>query len=241
MTIDDLLTDVKARVDVGDMSDQQIVDLINFIEGRIYTEVLMISESDFTPFVYPTDAANVLIVDNAHTSLYIFYLESEIHYVMGDYHRANAATMRYNEAMEAYKRHIAFVYKPANFQEAASTIYYIRSITKDIGDITYAQSSGVALDLSFDIPEGYMVTRAICAITTVFNSATSDTIILGTATDDDKFIAAGVVDATTVGSYASEPDYVTAADTAVYAKNTQVGAAASTGSATFYLVYEYVQ
>ena len=89
---------------------------------------------------------------------------------------------------------------------------------------------------------GALVLRTSVAITEAFNAGTSNDLIVGTAADDDALVATAGVSEAAVGLARVAPatlgGFVAAgADTDVYAKYTQTGAAATTGRAV--IVVEY--
>lgn len=105
--------------------------------------------------------------------------------------------------------------------------------------VTYDElTSGVALSL-IDLPQGSVVTGGFIVVDTVWNSATSDVLDLGDATDDDEYTATqvnltalGATELTITGfeTTSSEP--------AIVATWTGVGAAPSTGALR--VVVEYI-
>ncbi len=84
------------------------------------------------------------------------------------------------------------------------------------------------------IPAGSMITAHTTVITEVFNAATTNVLTLGTAADDDMFVAAADITEGTLGRYTAMTGvgpFVVTADTPVYARYTQTGTAATTGAA----------
>ena len=83
------------------------------------------------------------------------------------------------------------------------------------------------------LPAGCVLLNSVVSIVTVFNAATTNVLIVGTAADDDAYVASGDVDPGTLGGTLvprSAGVYI-AADTPVYVKFTETGTAASTGTA----------
>lgn len=88
------------------------------------------------------------------------------------------------------------------------------------------------------IPSGAVVIGTIVDVVTVFNAATTNVLVVGTATDDDHYVAAADVDETTAaGTLVMDKSETLSADTAVYAKYTQTGTAATTGQARVTVLY----
>lgn len=89
------------------------------------------------------------------------------------------------------------------------------------------------------LPAGCLVTETLVRVRTAFNAGTTNVIIVGTAADDDEFIAAGDVDETATGTTFSDRSagLVFTADTAVYVKYSQTGTAATTGEADVVVIY----
>lgn len=91
------------------------------------------------------------------------------------------------------------------------------------------------------IPSGAQITSAVIRIKTAFNAVTTNVIIVGTSTGSNADIVAdGDIDETATGTAVvlrgCDLDFT--ADTAVYAKYSQTGTAATAGVA--YVVINYV-
>ena len=88
------------------------------------------------------------------------------------------------------------------------------------------------------LPSGAVVIGAIVDVITAFNGGTTNVLIVGTAADDDHYVAAGDVDeSAAAGTLVADKSEVLSADTAVYAKFTQTGTAATAGSARVTMLY----
>lgn len=99
--------------------------------------------------------------------------------------------------------------------------------------VTIADGSGTAV-YAGTIPRGAIVLGTTCAVTTVFNSGTSDVVIVGTLADDDALVAAAGFSETAVGVTRVAPATLggllsASADTDIYTKWTGSGTAATTG------------
>ena len=106
-----------------------------------------------------------------------------------------------------------------------------------LGTINFSATSGTAVKLPKKLPKGYKVLRFIADVTTAFNAGTTNTLVVGTSTDDDAYLTSNDVTAGTKGSYLSDDTFLTVADANldVYAKYTQAGTAATAGSANIYV------
>lgn len=85
------------------------------------------------------------------------------------------------------------------------------------------------------LPSGAKITGVDVWIDTAFNAATTNVLTVGTSSGSNAdIIAAGDVDEATVANtlVVRAKDLVISSDTVVYAKYTQSGTAATTGSAT---------
>lgn len=92
------------------------------------------------------------------------------------------------------------------------------------------------------LPAGSVVLRTTAVVTTVFNAATTNVLVVGVAADDDALMTSAVAVAGTAGtkvqnSPAATLTTPTAADVGVFAKYTQSGTAATTGRAVVYVEY----
>lgn len=103
-----------------------------------------------------------------------------------------------------------------------------------LGTVTFAATSGTAVTL-YTLPAGFTLTQVICKVTTAFNAASTNVLILGTTDNDDAFMASGTVDESQIGAYFADVfETAAAGGTAIKAKYTQTGTAATAGAATFY-------
>lgn len=115
-------------------------------------------------------------------------------------------------------------------------VHYLRkSVAFNTADIATGVKVGT-------LPAGAKVVDAVTHVTTVFNAATTNVLTAGTnSTAYDNIVGAADVTEGTVGGYRAA--IVTAgaqtlsADTVVYARYTQSGAAATTGAATIMVMY----
>lgn len=98
------------------------------------------------------------------------------------------------------------------------------------------------------LPAGAVVLRTNVAVTTVFNAATTNVLVVGVAADDDALMTSATAAAGTAGvkvqnGPAATLTTPTAADVAVFARYTQSGTAATTGRAVvtveFYPALDY--
>jgi hypothetical protein len=92
------------------------------------------------------------------------------------------------------------------------------------------------------VPANALVLGTTVSVQTVFNAASTNVLIVGTATDDDALVAAGGVDETAVAVTRVAPATLggllsASADTPIYVEYTQSGTAATTGAATVIVEY----
>lgn len=89
------------------------------------------------------------------------------------------------------------------------------------------------------IPNGAIVTHTLVEISTAFNAATTNVLTVGTAADATTLVAAADVNEAALGATVVAHSATMSADTAIVAKYTQTGTAATAGAArvtVFYLV-----
>ena len=104
----------------------------------------------------------------------------------------------------------------------------------ELGDVTFEETSGEAVAL-YTLPEGAVILKAYCVVTAAFNSGDSDVLILGTTATDDALMASGDITEATPATYQKDAWLVGGeGGTAINAKLTKTGTAATTGAATFY-------
>ena len=87
------------------------------------------------------------------------------------------------------------------------------------------------------LPPGALVTSTIVAVSEAFNASTGNALIVGTAGDDDALVDINGVNEGAIGSTRVAPATLAGliaagADTTLYAKYSQTGAAATAGRAT---------
>jgi len=92
------------------------------------------------------------------------------------------------------------------------------------------------------LPQGAIVLSTSVAVTEAFNAGTSNDLIVGTAGDDDALVATAGVTETAVGLTRVPPATLAGAvaptaDTDLFAKYTQSGAAATAGRAVVIVEY----
>lgn len=94
------------------------------------------------------------------------------------------------------------------------------------------------------LPAGAVVTNALVVVTTAFNAATTNVLVVGTGSSNNEFFDASTSGSTvtegTTGGYNSAValGYIAGANgEVVYAQYTQTGTAATTGAATIVISY----
>lgn len=103
-----------------------------------------------------------------------------------------------------------------------------------LGNITFEATSGEAVAL-YTLPKDAVLLKVYCVVTAAFNSGDSDVLILGTTATDDALMAAADITEATPATYQKDAWLVGGATgTAISAKLTKTGEAATTGAATFY-------
>jgi len=242
MTLDEVITEVDAICD-NSFSNDQKTKWIDRIESKIWTNILLISESDYDTLDYSADADRELVVDSTHDAIYSYWLQAQIHLANREINEYNIMAEMFNEAWEDYSAYIAFTYAPANFNSAETGLYYISPAgtlkyePSDGYQITYEKESGTSY-LIAEIPADSIIRGVVCDVKDAFNSSGGDSLIVGISDDDDKFLAAGDVDETTIGVYEKSCWVESGAlGKSVYAKLTKTGTAATSGNALIYVLY----
>jgi hypothetical protein len=124
---------------------------------------------------------------------------------------------------------------------APARIYSANVIHAVRGTVNYA-TTNIATGVEIGtIPAGSFVMPGTVHITTAFNAATTNVLVVGTAADDDGFMAAagtlsGATGVKTTLTGAQSGDTLTA-DTPVVVKYTQTGTAATAGVASVILPF----
>lgn len=122
-------------------------------------------------------------------------------------------------------------------QNATQEVHYIRA---NVAFNTVA--SGTQVSMGAALPANSVVLYTSVGIQTVFNAATTNVLIVGTAADPDALVAAGGADETAVGVTNVVPATLggimsSSVDTELFWTYTQSGTAATTGSATIVVAY----
>lgn len=242
MNLGEIISAVDALCD-NNFSNEQKTKWIDRLEARIWTNILLISESDYDKLDYDADINRRLVVDSTHDAIYEYWLQSQIHLAHRDINEYNIMAEMFNESWEDYSAYIAFTYAPANFNNAATSLYYI----SPAGTLQYDPSDGYQFTydkasdeyyLVSEIPADSIIRGVVCDLKTPFNSSGGDSLIIGTADEEDKFMAAGDIDETVIGVYEKGSWLESGAlGTKIYAKITKSGIAATTGDALFYVLY----
>jgi len=105
------------------------------------------------------------------------------------------------------------------------------------GEISYDVADPYTVEIG-TVPAGAVVLGVLVDVETAFDAGTTNVLVVGTAADDDHYVAAGDVDETTeAGTLVADKSEAVSADTAVYAKYTQTGTAATAGKARVTVLY----
>lgn len=112
-------------------------------------------------------------------------------------------------------------------------VHYLRA------EAAYTDGTGKVYTLGV-IPANSIVIRGGVAVITAFNAGTSNTLNIGTSTDDDGFatlLALGTVGVIVADEMATSNDFYLTTDQTVTATLTMSGTAATTGQAVIWLEY----
>ncbi len=94
-------------------TNEQKAAWVSECEGRVYTEVFLLTPSEFTPLTYADDSGTTLAVMPPHDRLYPLYLQTMVLYANGEYDRYANAMALFNSAWGEFVRWFARVYSPA--------------------------------------------------------------------------------------------------------------------------------
>lgn len=128
-----------------------------------------------------------------------------------------------------------------NTGQPARNISYgvVQAITKTVAFDTLGIGTADTVKVG-TLPSGAQIVDVIVRVTAVFNAATTNVLTVGTASGSDAdIVAAGDVNEGATGTTVVErgQDLAFAADTPIYAKYTQTGTAATTGTAIITITY----
>lgn len=105
------------------------------------------------------------------------------------------------------------------------------------GTIQYNVASPYTVSLGY-VPAGATLLDLIVDVEAAFNAATTNVLIVGNASDDDHYAAAGDIDETSATRQVIPQHFETlTAEQHIIAKYTQTGTAATAGKANIALVY----
>ena len=86
-------------------TDKEKIDMLNIIEGRVYTDIMSKAEDGlswtFIPFEEGQEERE-LVVPAPFTDLYFYYLAMKIDFFNGDAGRYNDSIVMYNRAWDDY-------------------------------------------------------------------------------------------------------------------------------------------
>lgn len=100
-------------------------------------------------------------------------------------------------------------------------------------------TAGIASGVSIGaVPSGAIITAVEVLVTTVFNAATTNVLVVGTAATADLYLAAADMSETALGlTRYSGKAALLAANTEIFVKFTETGTAATTGAAVVMVHY----
>ena len=128
-------------------------------------------------------------------------------------------------------------YDPTQGDELKVNSVPVVPLSAMTGTISYDVEDPYTVEIG-TIPAGAVVIGCIVDVITAFNAGTTNVLTVGTAADDDHYVAAGDVDESAAGgTLVADKSEVVSADTAVYAKYTQSGTAATAGKARVTVLY----
>lgn len=110
------LADAISRVDgiePNAYTNEQKAAWVSECEGKVYTEVFLLTPYEFHPLTYAADASTELAVMPPHDKLYPLYLQAMVLYANGEYDRYTNAMALFNSAWGEFVRWFARVYSPA--------------------------------------------------------------------------------------------------------------------------------
>jgi len=112
----------------------------------------------------------------------------------------------------------------------------IKALRLDVAFDTASIATGVSMGT---VPDRAIILPHHVNVTTAFNAATTNVLIVGTATDDNHYVAAGDVDETTIAftSNITTGCEEVSAITEILVQFTETGTAATTGAATVIIPY----
>lgn len=123
---------------------------------------------------------------------------------------------------------------PANATEGAHT-WVPHVLRKDIAFNTPGVGGGISMGA---VPAGAIITSVDVHVTAIFNAATTNVLVVGTAGTADAYLAAADVNEGAVGfTRYSGKAAVVATPTEVFVRFTESGAAATTGAAVVMVNY----
>lgn len=111
------LADVISRVDgiePNAYTNDQKTAWVNEVEGKVYTEVFLLTPYEFRPLTYADDSGTTLAVMPPHDKLYPLYLQAMVLYANGEYDRYTNAMAMFNAAWGEFVRWFARTYAPAD-------------------------------------------------------------------------------------------------------------------------------
>ena len=112
------IKDVIERVDSlkpNAFSEEQKVDWLAQLEGKLAAEVFLINAAGIRNFryQYPDDMDTELLVSFPYDDLYDHWLEAQIDYANGEYDRYQNSTAMYNASYESFATWFLSTYDPA--------------------------------------------------------------------------------------------------------------------------------
>jgi hypothetical protein len=212
MTIDELITLVD-ELKPNAFSEDAKTAWISRLEGRLQTDCYLMPIETAITYNYAADKNLKMLVPPPFDKLYESYLCAEIDYANGEYKKYANTMERFNSDRSDFCRWLANRYEPTK-----------RCFRGELGSIAY---DGTSVHLK-TLPEGAYLYFVSCEVTEAFDSGTSDTLKLGTDTDDDLLLS---IDGQTAG-LTKRAVFLTGAKE-IHASLASEGDEPTQGSATF--------
>lgn len=88
------------------------------VDGMVYNHIIMTHEGhegvSFPDYTDTIDLETELLIPEPYSDTYLYWLEAQVHYYNGEYHKYNNAIVQFNTEYEAYADYYNRNNKPIN-------------------------------------------------------------------------------------------------------------------------------
>lgn len=113
-TLHGIIEEIDALVE-NDFSDEQKTKWLDELERKIFANIMLVAEVDYTPLVWDEHNDIELFADAMHDEIYVAWLAAQIYLWQREFPEYDVHISRYGRYWDDYSAFIAHNYEPANY------------------------------------------------------------------------------------------------------------------------------